>query len=479
MAYPGRGRLAARRRQRRQREQAKQFTVVAIKSRTPFSWDQWGDLSTQNQSGQDEIVDGLGGKWLLSPGKKSNDAKASTRAGLHASTAKIRSPKKLGALNELEIVAGDTIRVIGACNPDGTKCRPVESSSEWRRPRHDATGESDETTWWVGTLITSGRVRPSTGSSAGVLGGGDGTGGAGFNQGGSVYGTGARGGGAAMGWWPPSDTRQRTGRFPQSVVVLSSKQFGGTKSGGTRQAKTSQERTFLQGNVVFGCNMCDQKIVVNPSASQEPDRFSSSFDLLKKFDAGDGVFVERGLDSARREPYDICHTCSQKLAAVIKSMARRLLLKPTVGMMRKSLEAVVNLNKSTPNEENLFKLRRNEPVLDRTHDSLSMCTPPYKPSSATGWTTNFFHDSKSGDDYIIAMVGHGEIGIEFNNEGEVKLIKHGMAGHKIRGLCKGDLLVSIGQTSVKNKTMNVSSPKTLLSYDPQLSDSAMYIHAEF
>ena len=133
-------------RRRRRREQAQQFTVVAVASRCPTVWDQWGDDLAER--GAAEYVDGLGGRWRLSPDKakaaspkerhhdKLRDGKGNINSGggegatygeLRSSgvAAKLRTPKRLGAMNELQIVAGDVIRVVGACNPDGTHRRHV------------------------------------------------------------------------------------------------------------------------------------------------------------------------------------------------------------------------------------------------------------------------------------------------------------------------------------------------------------------
>jgi len=72
------------------------------------------------------------------------------------------SPKGLGSKNELGITRGDIIKVLAACDPDGSKRRPIQR--EVKRldsgfldsgvPMHDPY---DVDIWWVGTVVKGGK----------------------------------------------------------------------------------------------------------------------------------------------------------------------------------------------------------------------------------------------------------------------------------------------------------------------------------
>jgi len=66
------------------------------------------------------------------------------------------------------------------------------------------------------------------------------------------------------------------------------------------------------------------------------DRFSSSMELLRSMEAGNGVFTKK--DTAGDDE-NLCELCLHKMVQVVKSMARNLLLKPSVGMIKTSLQA--------------------------------------------------------------------------------------------------------------------------------------------
>lgn len=72
------------------------------------------------------------------------------------------TPKGLGSKNELGITRGDIIKVLAACDPDGSKRRPVQR--EVKRldsgfldsgvPIHD---QYNVDIWWVGTVVKGGK----------------------------------------------------------------------------------------------------------------------------------------------------------------------------------------------------------------------------------------------------------------------------------------------------------------------------------
>ena len=345
-----------RRRRRRRREQARQFAVVAVASRCPTLWDQWGDEAGAEPASESEALqDGLSGGWRLSASKSTVTAEAggcdgnrkfaTTQGELRESgvAAKLRSPKRIGAMNELQVVEGDVIRVVGACNPDGSCLRRVNREPEGGQPCHDPSGGNDATTWWVGTLIASGKVRPST-TEAGVLGGGDGMGGGGLVRGSSTIGRGARGGGAVMGGWPPSDTRQRTGRFPQSIVALCRSR----PPEGIRSSPASPREHARRHK----CVMCGRNL--SSGQRERLDRFSSSMELLRNMEAGHGVFTKK--DTAGDDE-NLCELCLHKMVQVVKSMARNLLLKPSVGMIKTSLQAATADSQGRSNRVSILRRR--------------------------------------------------------------------------------------------------------------------------
>ena len=40
--------------------------------------------------------------------------------------------------------------------------------------------------------------------------------------------------------------------------------------------------------------------------------------------------------------------------------------------------------------------------------------PHYSPGGASEWTSTKKHDNETGDDFIVAQIGHGELGIDFD-----------------------------------------------------------------
>ena len=90
-----------------------------------------------------------------------------------------------------------------------------------------------------------------------------------------------------MGGWPPSDTRQRTGRFPQRIVALCRSRPPEGKRGSPRSPR---ESVYRRKCVVCGRNLSSSLFPSFNGQRERQDRFSSSMELLRNVEAGSGVF---------------------------------------------------------------------------------------------------------------------------------------------------------------------------------------------
>jgi len=94
------------------------------------------------------------------------DADQSSNKGLITSSQS--QQKGLGSRNELVIKRGDIIKVLAACNPDGSKRRPVRReakrlSSGFLDPNAPAHDPYDKETWWIGTIVNKRGKETKTG----------------------------------------------------------------------------------------------------------------------------------------------------------------------------------------------------------------------------------------------------------------------------------------------------------------------------
>jgi hypothetical protein len=118
------------------------FTVVVIESRLK-EFESW-DGSTNNNNNNNN-----------NNNKTLNDPLFDSRDSLHELSA---SNKCIGSLNELAVRRGDIIKVVAACNPDGSCRRKIPRVAkrldsgflDAEVPIHDPY---DLNTWWIGTIV--------------------------------------------------------------------------------------------------------------------------------------------------------------------------------------------------------------------------------------------------------------------------------------------------------------------------------------
>ena len=491
-------RLSRKRRKRKQFSKAlgPPFTCVVLKnSATPPDNDLW-----QRFSMGETVIDGLGGTWNAQ--KKKNSGEGSNRQSSDAAAAaagsysppaksssagaiavKLRTPRKLGSLNLLTLYSGDLISVIGSCDPNGHCKAPIERTIVVEEEKSATTRKStkknatmtrnkqgdpvhnplDDQRWWYGTLLRSGRALDDEGP------------------------------------WPTDDRRQRTGRFPQSNVALHKPgarvgdlsprssspiwRSGGSGVNGwgggsfesswlkdeEEEEEEVERRTLLEE--LSRCEVCgvamkkcrgsksgntSQRLLAElnvlaslPSsstflASSSWDSNNPDFGMEKNEKKEDDNDNRAGSSSSGGVFNNVCASCVLKVASVCRSVARTSLLKPTASMaikaLRLTLPPTVNERDPSPPTE----LRRGSlPTSPRQRNDGGSRSQraPVLPHDA-------FMLSDTGEEIIVAEIKSGPLGIEFNQEGEIKKILRGTQSYNIRGLSKGDRLSSIGVTSV-------------------------------
>jgi len=193
------------------------------------------------------------------------------------------SSKYLGSKHELVIRRGDIIRVIEACNPNGSQRRPVPRAAkrlnsgflDTQAPIHEPASEAE---WWVGTICMKSH---SSNSSSGES--------------------------ASDEKRSSGDVRQRTGRFPQRLVAMT--------------------EDLRETNQMFRCKLCTLM-----KKDYVVDKMLHIFNITGE---EHHVFGER----------DLCHSCGSKLVRAVKSVADSIIL-PADGLNPEALLSLRNLSET-------------------------------------------------------------------------------------------------------------------------------------
>lgn len=418
----------------------KSFTVISIQ-----------DLNQTSLKNTDEwIVDGLGGFWK---------AESYERKSLLQSV-KLRSPKKLGSLNLLQLYEGDLISVIGACdqtgndkasvkrktvtitieseeskhkhkirkhkerlmflkgqrNDDGSyrgdrnskhRNKPIrERVKEYKKEMTTTTKEepvhdpSDTNRMWFGTIVRSGR-------------------------------------GSIDEEWPSWDRRQRIGRFPQSAVVLYDSKTTYTDIDGSGTLKLDDSNADQ-----FRCEVCSK--------------------LTKEArTAADAILEMTGLLQSRKQPTavftDVCSCCLKKLVNVCQTVAKTMLLKPNPVTSMKTISSncfnidTSHIKKSSKRQSPgpLYSIPPTSPTLPNPHSSPRRHNYVSKVKKV-GFSKTSTDDK--GHMMIETEIKHGPLGIEFNKIGEILAIKRNTQAYDIPNLSKGDRLIQIDNINVEGMT---------------------------
>ncbi len=397
---------------------------------------------------------------------------AAVAAPAAAASPRCAQPRRLGSLHELELVPGDVIRVHGACGPDGLRKRPVPRASSIgiggvdprlrNMPVHDA---ADRETWWFGTIESSGRApRARVGTVVSD----------------EIVDVDVQN----KACWPATDTRQRTGRFPQSCVVL--------REDHQRMTEELTE-AVLQVDGESRCTMCDRLMPVPVAGRQK-----QLDPLLDMCNAGDGVFSN----------HDICARCASKMVQLVKTVARNALLKPSAdetvtSLARARRDKCRGLDKLQDLRDNhkrhhLLNLRgvaddggEGEAEWRRREEAhIAINHRAQRPAGAghgeggpraqqlrSAYGADAAHRRQEaaeasavagaleGEHLVTLTLETGQIGIEFNHECEVQRVRRKTQAFRHAHLACGDVLVGVAGINVRGMTLKEMT--TVLAQQPR------------